>query len=90
MNKLGKPGTLSLKEVTDGLGRTPDVVIPFLPRVINECEISGYPAARSKNSFSSAISILVQEAASVAMERKQSRVGKIRNKIESLFSRWQS
>ncbi|NHN90932.1 AAA family ATPase [Acetobacter sicerae] len=90
LNKLGKPGTLSLKEVTDGLGRPPDVVIPFLPRIINECEISGYPAARSKNSFSSAISVLVQEAASVAMEKKQSKVGKIRNRIENLFAGWQS
>lgn len=90
LNKLGQPGSLSLKEVTDVLGRPPDVVVPFLPRIINECEISGYPAARLKNAFSSAISVLVQEAASVAMETKKSKVGKIRNKIEDIFVRWQS
>ncbi|NHN89699.1 AAA family ATPase [Acetobacter conturbans] len=87
LNKLGEPGTLSLKEISDGLGRPPDVVIPFVPRIVNESEISGYPVAGSKNAFTSGISELVQEAASVSIEKKEKKESIYKNIFHSMVER---
>ncbi|GBQ21274.1 pilus assembly protein [Acetobacter estunensis NRIC 0472] len=67
LNKFGIPGSLSLKEISDGFGRPPDVIIPFTPKILNESEISGCPAASLKGNFRSSIGNLSQEAASVMM-----------------------
>ncbi|GBR02461.1 AAA family ATPase [Acetobacter oeni] len=89
LNKFGQPGSLSLSEVTNGLGRQPDVVVPFLPKILNEAEISGYPAVQGNNSFKSSIEILAQEAASVSMNEKSSGPGVIRRFMARFTARFE-
>lgn len=86
LNKFGEPGTLSLSEIKDGLGRSPDIIIPFIPRLVNESEISGYPAVSSKGVFRNAISSLVSEAASISTQKSIYRKNNYYQMILSIFS----
>ncbi|NHO33626.1 AAA family ATPase [Acetobacter fallax] len=87
LNKFGQPGSLSLTEIADGLGRQPDVIIPFLPKIINESEISGYAAVQNKSAFRSSIETLAQEAASVSASGKSTEQGPLRRLVTGFIER---
>jgi len=65
MNNMGRPGSLTRQEVEKGLERKPDIVIPYLPKLLGEAEINGVPAVQARGAFRTAIKALVQEALSV-------------------------
>lgn len=81
LNKSGQPGGLSRQEIEGGLGRKIDVVFPYLPKLINNSEISGVPAASIDGPFKDAVISLAQEAASIASVKKISNEKKIFGKI---------
>jgi len=64
-NNVGRPGTLSQQDMEKGLGRKPDIVIPYLPRLIGTAETDGVPAVKTRSTFRKAIKDLAQEALSV-------------------------
>lgn len=88
LNKLGKPGTLSLAEISGALGREPDVVIPFLPKIVSEAEISGEPVASHRSQFSASIEKLAHEAASVSIEGAASETGLLHRLVSGISGRF--
>ncbi len=87
LNKFGQPGSLSLSEIANGLGRQPDVVVPFLPKILNEAEISGYPAVRNRSAFRSSIELLAQEAASVSANERSAERGSLTRFVTDFIGR---
>jgi pilus assembly protein CpaE len=65
LNKLGTPGTMTRKQVEAALQHKVDVVVPYLPRVVNQAATMGTPAAASRSGFRTAIRELAQEVAAV-------------------------
>ena len=65
LNRLGQPGTLTRQQVEQAIGLSPDVVIPYLPRVAGQAVTNGKPAAAVKSSFRQGVLELAREAASV-------------------------
>jgi pilus assembly protein CpaE len=61
LNRLGAPGTLDRKQVIAALQRTPDIVIPFLPKQMNAAMTLGEPAVRKRGAFQTAIATLAHE-----------------------------
>lgn len=67
-NQVGRPGTLTKEEVEKGLGRKPDIHIPFNPRALGTAEAEGVPAFKTAEAFRSAIRLIAQEALSVQVK----------------------
>ena len=65
LNKLGALGTMTRQEVEAALQRKIDVVIPYLPRVINQAAMLGTPAA-AHTSFGPAIRDLARGIAALS------------------------
>jgi pilus assembly protein CpaE len=65
LNKLDTPGTMTRKQVEAALQHKVDVVVPYLPRVVNQAATMGTPAAASRSRFRTAIRELAQEVAAV-------------------------
>ena len=65
LNKLGSPGTMTRKQVEAALQHKVDVVVPYLPRVVNQAATMGTPAAAPRSGFRTAIRELAQEVAAV-------------------------
>ncbi|MFT8369176.1 AAA family ATPase [Acetobacter papayae] len=65
LNQFGRPGTLSMDEVSKSLGCPPDIVIPYLPRECGEAEINGEPVARDCKPYHDAISRIAHESLSL-------------------------
>ena len=63
LNKLGVPGTMTRRQVETALEQKVDVVIPYLPRVVNQAATLGTPAAAPRSGFRTAIRDLAQEVA---------------------------
>ena len=63
LNKLGIPGTMTRHQVETALEQKVDVVIPYLPRVVNQAATMGTPAAAPRSGFRTAIRDLAQEVA---------------------------
>ena len=61
LNRVGAPGSLTLKQITDGLGDGIDVSIPWLPKQLPIAGTLGKPAVRSRGSFQTAIAKLADE-----------------------------
>ena len=66
LNRLGIPGTLSLEQVEEGLGARPDVVIPFLPRLLGSALTLGKPAVSQRGAFREGIIGVGRESAFVS------------------------
>jgi pilus assembly protein CpaE len=61
LNRLGAPGSLTRKQVVDGLGGDVDVVIPWLPKQIQAAATLGLPAVKQRGPFQTAISTLADQ-----------------------------
>ena len=61
LNRLGAPGTLDKKQVIAALQRTPDIIIPFLPKLLHTATTLGEPAVRKRGAFQAAIATLAHE-----------------------------
>ena len=55
LNRAGQPGGLSERQVTDGLRRKPDVVIPWLPKPVQNAATLGQPLAGKRGPFGTAV-----------------------------------
>ncbi len=65
LNRLGQPGTLSLQQIERGMGLSPDVIIPYSPRLVAQAAITAKAAVTTKGAFRSSILALAKEAAFV-------------------------
>ncbi len=63
LNKVGAPGTMTLRQVEAALQRKVDAAIPFLPKMVNSAATMGTPAAASRGGFRNAIAELAQGVA---------------------------
>ncbi len=61
LNRLGAPGTLDKKQVIAALQRAPDIIIPFLPKLLHTATTLGDPAVRKRGEFQPAIATLGHE-----------------------------
>jgi pilus assembly protein CpaE len=76
LNRAGRRGGLTLKQVEEGLLQKPDLIIPDLSGKLGEAATLGEPAASKMGSFRTAIATLAREltAVSVATEPKRFRL----------------
>lgn len=65
LNQAGRPGALSQKQVEEALKLAPDIVVPYLPRVLPAAANLGKPAVTRPGPFRTAIKLLTQEIAAV-------------------------
>lgn len=65
LNNLGTPGTMTRHQIEAALHRKVDVVIPYLPRVVNQAATMGTPAATARGGFRRAIRDLAHAVAAV-------------------------
>jgi pilus assembly protein CpaE len=72
LNKLGTPGTMTRHQVEAALEHKVDVVIPYLPRVVNEAATMGTPAAAPQSGFRTAIRDLAREVAAAGPASRSS------------------
>jgi pilus assembly protein CpaE len=61
LNKIGEPGSLTRKQVIDGLGGDVDIVIPWLPKQMKAAITLGKPAVTQRGAFQTSISALANE-----------------------------
>lgn len=81
LNRAGQPGFLSEAQVREALGEAPDLVIPWLPKVVPAAADLGEPAARQRGAFRSALLRLAQDVASIRTEGEE-------EVKKGLFARW--
>ena len=65
LNKLGAPGTMTRRQVEDAMESKVDIVVPYLPRVINPAATMGTPAAE-RGGFRTAISEIANAVAATS------------------------
>ena len=65
LNRAGQPGMLNRAQVEDALKLKVEIVIPYLPKQLNNAAIMGQPVSAMKGSFRNGILELAREAASV-------------------------
>ncbi len=75
LNHVGAPGSLSKKQVVDGLGGEVDVVIPWLPKQMKSAQTFGEPAVRQRGPFQTAIAGLAGEMLPQKTETARSWLG---------------
>lgn len=75
LNHLGAPGTLTRKQVTEGLGRDVDVTIPWLPKRLHAAATLGQPAVRQRGAFQTAITQLAAEIVPQRADVPKTRAG---------------
>jgi pilus assembly protein CpaE len=75
LNKLGMPGSLSRKQVVEGLDGQVDVVIPWLPKVVQAATTLGQPAIRRKGTFQTAVAELADQILPRRIETARSWLG---------------
>jgi pilus assembly protein CpaE len=61
LNRLGLAGSLTHKQIIDGLGTDVDVVIPWLPKQMTAAMTLGEPAIQHSNQVAAAIECLANE-----------------------------
>lgn len=67
LNRLGRPGGLTRRQVEDALKMKPDVVIPDLPRLVGTAASLGEPAVVKHGAFRDGIIALAREVAFVRL-----------------------
>lgn len=67
LNRLGRPGGLTRRQVEDALKMKPDVVIPDLPRLVGTAASMGEPAVVKHGAFRDGIIALAREVAFVRL-----------------------
>ena len=73
LNRVGLSGSLTHKQVIDGLGTDVDVVIPWLPKQMTTAMTMGQPAIRHSSPFQSAIARLANDIMPQKPEQQQQR-----------------
>jgi pilus assembly protein CpaE len=81
LNCVGQPGLLTAAQVKEAMGEEPDLVIPWLPKVVPAAADLGEPAAARRGPFRGALLKLVQEVASIRAEGEE-------QEKRGLFARW--
>lgn len=81
LNRAGQPGLLSEAQVREALGEPPDLIIPWLPKVVPAAADLGEPAAQRRGALRTALLRLAQDVASIRTEGEDE--GK-----KGLFARW--
>jgi pilus assembly protein CpaE len=61
LNHVGAPGTLTRKQIVEGLGTDVDVAVPWLPKQMHAAVTLGQPAVRRRGPFQTAIAALANE-----------------------------
>ena len=67
LNRVGLRGGLSRKQVEDALGMTVDIVIPDMPRLLENAASMGTASADGRNPFARAIAELARQTAYVRL-----------------------
>ncbi|MDA8051440.1 MAG: pilus assembly protein [Rhodospirillales bacterium] len=67
LNRLGRPGGLTSREVEEALKMRPDVTIPDLPRLVGTAASMGEPAVAARGGFRTGIVELAREVAFVRL-----------------------
>jgi pilus assembly protein CpaE len=81
LNQAGRPGALNRKQVETALDLKPDIVVPFLPRLLPATLNLGEPAVRRPGPFRKALAGLAQEVAGL-------RIAEDAPARRGLFGRW--
>jgi pilus assembly protein CpaE len=81
LNCVGQPGLLTAAQVKEAMGEEPDLVIPWLPKVVPAAADLGEAAAAKRGPFRGALLKLVQEVASIRAEGEEP-------EKRGLFARW--
>jgi pilus assembly protein CpaE len=69
LNRVGQPGGIPTRLVTEGLGMAPDVAIPDLPRQVPRASNLGRPAVRETSALRRALAPLIQEVTALPAAR---------------------
>ena len=81
LNRAGQPGLLTEAQMKEALGEAPDLVIPWLPKLVPSAADLGEPAASRRGPFRTALLRLAQEVAAVRAETGET-------EKPGLFARW--
>lgn len=81
LNRAGQPGLLTVAQVKEALGEDPDLVVPWLPKVVPGAADLGEPAGLRRGPFRTALLRLVQDVASIRAEGEEA-------EKKGLFARW--
>ncbi|MBR0661082.1 AAA family ATPase [Neoroseomonas oryzicola] len=81
LNRAGQPGMLNEQQVKDALGEAPDLVIPWLPKVVPAAADLGEAACAGRGPFRQKLLRLAQEVASIRAEGEE-------GVKKGLFARW--
>jgi len=81
LNRAGQPGMLTEQQVKEALGEAPDIVIPWLPKVVPGAADLGEAAAARRGPFRANLLRLAQEVAAIRTEGEEP-------ERKGLFARW--
>jgi pilus assembly protein CpaE len=81
LNRAGQPGMLTAVQVKEAMGEEPDLVIPWLPKVLPTAADLGEAAGARRGPFRTCLLKLVQEVASIRAEAEEA-------EKKGLFARW--
>lgn len=81
LSRAGQPGMLTEAQVKEALGEAPDLVIPWLPKVVPSAADLGEAAAARRGAFRTSLLRLAQEVASVRTEGEDTAK-------RGIFARW--
>ena len=81
LNRAGQPGLLTDAQVKDALGEPPDLVFPWLPKLVPGAADLGEAACARRGPFRANLLRLVQEVASIRAEGEEP-------EKKGLFARW--
>jgi pilus assembly protein CpaE len=81
LNRAGQPGMLNEQQVKDALGEAPDLVIPWLPKVVPAAADLGEAACARRGPFRQKLLRLAQEVASIRAEGEE-------GEKKGRFARW--
>ncbi|MEO3474222.1 cellulose synthase operon protein YhjQ/BcsQ [Roseomonas sp. CAU 1739] len=81
LNRAGQPGLLTAAQMKEALGEDPDLVVPWLPKIVPAAADLGEPAGTRRGPFRAALLRLVHDVASIRAEGEE----EVR---KGLFARW--
>jgi pilus assembly protein CpaE len=91
VNNIGRPGSLSLDEITQSLGTAPDILIPYLPAACGNAEIDGKLVITKNKEYRQAVEKLAHGALAVTLGSSLSKgrfFKKLKNNIEAFGARF--
>jgi pilus assembly protein CpaE len=75
LNRLKRPGTLSLRQIEDALKMKVDVIIPDLPKLVENAASFGEPAALNSRFYKGITELAAQAAAAFPVDSSPERSG---------------